>query len=104
MNGTSSKPAFVDVEDASARAAGCTAFVATVVPTTTWSADSLPASCASPSRIGAGTGSSGVDGTFAVRSVPDPSSSTKSVNVPPVSMPIRRSSSRRHGVGGVEPE
>ena len=88
MNGTSSKPAFVTKTTVAPRRS-ITAFVATVVPTTTCEAPEEPSSRRSPSRI-ATDASSGVDGTFVTRNVPTVSSkSTKSVKVPPVSIPTR---------------
>ena len=68
------------------------ALVATVVP---WHITSgvrpSPASVADPGRRTAPAGSAGVDGTFAI----EPSAATTSVNVPPVSTPIRETSTTR---------
>src|SRR5262245_16883745 len=61
---------------------------ATVVPCTTRSPGRTPPSSASPARI-ARTGSAGVEATFATRSA-RPSTATRSVKVPPVSIPIVR--------------
>ena len=58
-----------------------------VVPTTTSSTSA--GSISTPARAAsiAATGSAGFDGTFARNDRPSPSTATRSVNVPPVSMP-----------------
>ena len=64
------------------------ALSATVVPWTTWSPSRAPPSSCKPASI-ARTGSLGVEGTLATESS-SPSARTRSVKVPPVSIPIVR--------------
>src|SRR4051794_9064420 len=82
---TSAKPSFVTSATRAPRRSS-RALVATVVPwaKTVGRADPAGRTAAAPART-ASPGSSGVDGSLAT----DPSSPTTSVNVPPVSTPMR---------------
>ena len=85
--GTSSKPAVVS-SSTRAPLRSSSAFVPTVVPTVTDASEAASTPAASSERKIAAAGSAGVDGTLATTVRPVSSSSTtRSVNVPPVSMP-----------------
>src|SRR5262245_24666046 len=88
MKGTSSNPAVVN-RHSRAPLRSSKAFVATVVP---WTSRATPGGAASTAASTASTGRSGVDGTFPTRVSPERMSmATRSVNVPPESMPTSQS-------------
>src|SRR6476619_6766405 len=86
MYGMSSKPFVVRYRTRAPRVVR-TALIPIVVPTTTssTSAGSMPASRSAASTVP--TGSSGFDATLARNEWPSASTATRSVNVPPVSIP-----------------
>ena len=86
ISNKSSKPAVV-MKAVRSPFRSSSAFVATVDPCTT-SAPTLPAACASPSRM-TSAGDLGLDRSLTLVMRPLSSSTTKSVKVPPASTPMR---------------
>ena len=86
MNGMSSKPAVVTYSTSAPRRCS-TVLVATVVPCTMRSMAAPGTAALSSTLSSAPSGASGVDGALATRTDPSAPIATKSVNVPPVSMP-----------------
>ena len=86
MNGMSSNPAVVTYSTSAPRRCS-TVLVATVVPCTMRSMASPASAALSSTRSSAPSGASGVEGALATRTDPSTPSATRSVNVPPVSMP-----------------
>ena len=86
MNGMSSNPAVVRYSTSAPRRCS-TALVATVVPCTMRSIAAPGTAALSSTLSSAPNGASGVDGALATRTEPSAPIATRSVNVPPVSMP-----------------
>ena len=86
MKGMSSKPAVATYSTSAPRRCS-TVLVATVVPCTMRSIAAPGTAALSSTLSSAPSGASGVDGALATRTDPSAPSATRSVNVPPVSMP-----------------